>query len=82
MASLTKSQSQLLEIPGALDAFRRKWEYLWVYAEVGYARAYTSMHHFTFTRPVRFIGKMIQSLTNDRHRSLSPLTNVAGAASL
>ncbi|KAK0448175.1 CFS1-like protein [Armillaria borealis] len=51
MASLTKSQSQLLEIPGALDAFRRKWEYLWVYAEVGYARAYTSMHHFTFTRP-------------------------------
>ncbi|KAK0452035.1 CFS1-like protein [Desarmillaria tabescens] len=51
MASLTKSQPQLLRVPGALEAFKRKWEYLWVYAEVGYARAYTSMHHFTFMRP-------------------------------
>lgn len=52
MASLAKSQPQLLRVPGALEAFKRKWEYLWVYAEVGYARAYTSMHHFTFMRPV------------------------------
>ncbi|KAG7446119.1 CFS1-like protein [Guyanagaster necrorhizus] len=51
MASLAKSQPQLLRVPGALEAFKRKWEYLWVYAEVGYARAYTSMHHFTFMRP-------------------------------
>ncbi|TFY83624.1 hypothetical protein EWM64_g389 [Hericium alpestre] len=34
-----------------LEAFRKKWEYLFVYAEVGYARAYTSLHFFTFARP-------------------------------
>ncbi|KAK0231458.1 CFS1-like protein [Armillaria fumosa] len=51
MASLAESQPQLLSVPGALEAFKRKWEYLWAYAEVGYARAYTSMHHFTFMRP-------------------------------
>ncbi|KAK0490385.1 CFS1-like protein [Armillaria novae-zelandiae] len=51
MASLAESQPQLLDVPGALEAFKRKWEYLWAYAEVGYARAYTSMHHFTFMRP-------------------------------
>ena len=32
--------------------FKRKWEYMYIYAEVGYARAYTSMHYFTFVRPV------------------------------
>lgn len=36
-----------------LQAFKRKWEYMYLYAEVGYARAYTSMHYFTFVRPVR-----------------------------
>ncbi|PFH49416.1 hypothetical protein AMATHDRAFT_4932 [Amanita thiersii Skay4041] len=34
-----------------LEIFKRKWEYMYVYAEVGYARAYSSLHYFTFTRP-------------------------------
>lgn len=38
--------------PNGLEGFKRKWRYLFVYAEVGYARAYTCLHRFTFTRPV------------------------------
>ncbi|KAF9228329.1 putative cyclopropane fatty acid synthase [Gyrodon lividus] len=34
-----------------LEAFKRKWLYIFIYAEVGYARAYTLLHHFTYTRP-------------------------------
>ncbi|KAL6306063.1 CFS1-like protein [Sparassis latifolia] len=34
-----------------LAIYKRKWEYMCVYAEVGYARAYTSMHYWTFARP-------------------------------
>lgn len=44
-------------------AFERKWQYMFPYAEVGYARAYTSLHHFTFTRPV--------SLSNDQWGSIA-----------
>lgn len=51
-----KDQPQLAD-PEALAAFKRKWEYMYVYAEVGYARAYTSMHYFTFVRPVSSILK-------------------------
>lgn len=50
--SLVKAQPQLSN-EEALDIFKRKWEYMCVYAEVGFARAYTSCHHFTFARPVR-----------------------------
>ena len=35
-----------------LAIFKRKWEYMCVYAEIGFARAYTSCHQFTFARPV------------------------------
>lgn len=51
IAALVKDQPRL-DDPEALAAFKRKWEYMYVYAEVGYARAYTSMHYFTFVRPV------------------------------
>ncbi|GJJ06048.1 hypothetical protein Clacol_000236 [Clathrus columnatus] len=34
-----------------LEFFKRKWEYMYVYAEVGYATAYTTLHHFCFVRP-------------------------------
>ena len=37
-----------------LEAFKRKWHYMFVYAEVGYARSYTALNCWTFTRPVRF----------------------------
>ncbi|EIN09175.1 cyclopropane fatty acid synthase [Punctularia strigosozonata HHB-11173 SS5] len=33
-----------------IEAFKRKWMYMFVYAEVGYARAYTSLYCWTFTR--------------------------------
>jgi cyclopropane-fatty-acyl-phospholipid synthase len=35
-----------------LGILKRKWEYMYMYAEIGFARAYTSMHIFTFVRPV------------------------------
>ncbi|KAI0666059.1 cyclopropane-fatty-acyl-phospholipid synthase [Trametes maxima] len=35
----------------ALKAFKRKWQYMFVYAEVGFARAYTNLNCWTFTRP-------------------------------
>ncbi|RDX51315.1 cyclopropane fatty acid synthase [Lentinus brumalis] len=35
----------------ALEAFRRKWRYLFIYAEVGFARAYATLNCWTFTRP-------------------------------
>jgi cyclopropane-fatty-acyl-phospholipid synthase len=41
----------MLKDPKNLEAFRRKWLYMFVYAEVGFARAYTSVHYFTFARP-------------------------------
>ena len=34
-------------------AFKRKWEYMFEYAEVGFARAYSSLTCWTFARPVR-----------------------------
>ncbi|KAJ7496790.1 cyclopropane fatty acid synthase [Mycena latifolia] len=40
-----------LRDPKNLEMFKRKWLYMFVYAEVGYARAYSSLHHFVFTRP-------------------------------
>ncbi|KAI0352114.1 cyclopropane fatty acid synthase [Trametes cingulata] len=35
-----------------LRAFKRRWEYMFVYSEVGFARAYTNLNCWTFTRPV------------------------------
>ncbi|PIL24608.1 hypothetical protein GSI_12492 [Ganoderma sinense ZZ0214-1] len=37
--------------PDNLAAFKRKWHYMFVYAEVGYARSYTALNCWTFTRP-------------------------------
>ncbi|TBU43561.1 CFS1-like protein [Dichomitus squalens] len=50
IAKVRRSQPHL-ETTEDLEAFKRKWEYMCVYAEVGYAGAYTSMHYFTFSRP-------------------------------
>ncbi|TCD61764.1 cfs1-like protein [Steccherinum ochraceum] len=35
----------------SLRAFKAKWHYIFVYAEVGFARAYSSLHCWTFARP-------------------------------
>ena len=45
---------------------------MYVYAEVGYARAYTSMHYFTFVRPVRMLAgvraqRLIQTVSRRTH---------------
>lgn len=63
--ALLREQPQLAN-ERELQAFKRKWEYMYVYAEVGYARAYTSMHYFTFVRPVR-MRSMVESLEADWH---------------
>lgn len=52
IARLLEDQPQLAKKDN-LDIFKRKWQYMFTYAEVGYAKGYTSMHYFTFVRPVR-----------------------------
>ncbi|EGO00140.1 hypothetical protein SERLA73DRAFT_52893 [Serpula lacrymans var. lacrymans S7.3] len=37
-----------------LEAFRRKWMYMFTYAEAGYAKAYTSLNCWTLARPVSY----------------------------
>ncbi|KIP03918.1 hypothetical protein PHLGIDRAFT_94222 [Phlebiopsis gigantea 11061_1 CR5-6] len=54
--SLVQAQPQLSD-EEALAIFKRKWEYMCVYAEVGFARAYTSCHHFTFARPENVVTR-------------------------
>lgn len=52
--TVSKLQDQYpqLKDPHNLEAFKRKWLYMFAYAEDGYARAYTSLNCWTFTRPV------------------------------
>ncbi|KAI0777608.1 cyclopropane-fatty-acyl-phospholipid synthase [Trametes elegans] len=40
-----------LRSDGDLAVFKRKWEYMFAYAEAGFARAYTNLNCWTFTRP-------------------------------
>jgi len=40
-----------LQKPDALEAYKRKWRYMFAYAESGYANAYTALNIWTFTRP-------------------------------
>lgn len=41
-----------LNTPEKLSFFKRNFEYMCAYTEVGYARAYLSLMVFTFARPV------------------------------
>lgn len=41
-----------LQAPEALEAYKRKWRYLFGYAESGFASAYTAVNCWTFSRPV------------------------------
>ncbi|OBZ74967.1 Tuberculostearic acid methyltransferase UfaA1 [Grifola frondosa] len=50
VAKLIEEQPQLAD-PHSLEAFRRKWRYMFAYAEAGYARAYSSLNCWTFARP-------------------------------
>jgi hypothetical protein len=51
-SELVKTHPELSEGDN-LGILKRKWEYMYVYAEIGFAKAYTSCHFWTFTRPVR-----------------------------
>ncbi|KIJ10319.1 hypothetical protein PAXINDRAFT_102043 [Paxillus involutus ATCC 200175] len=53
--SLVQSQPHLADGDN-LSIFKRKWEYMYVYAEIGFARGYTGLHHFTFVRPSVELG--------------------------
>ncbi|KAI0687980.1 cyclopropane-fatty-acyl-phospholipid synthase [Cytidiella melzeri] len=44
-----------LNDPHALGIFKRKWEYMCIYAEAGFARAYASCHQWTFVRPENIV---------------------------
>lgn len=49
--NLIKEHPQLAD-PKSLEAFRRKWHYMFEYAAAGYAKAYTALNCWTFARPV------------------------------
>ncbi|RDB28999.1 Tuberculostearic acid methyltransferase UfaA1 [Hypsizygus marmoreus] len=49
-SELIKNHPELTEGDN-LGILKRKWEYMYVYAEIGFAKAYTSCHCFTFVRP-------------------------------
>lgn len=51
VAELQKKHPQLRD-ERELEAFKRKWRYMFVYAEVGFARAYATLNCWTFARPV------------------------------
>jgi hypothetical protein len=58
-----------LRDPKNLEMFKKKWLYMFVYAEVGYARAYTSLHHFVLARPVspdRFLLALLMAYTSGK----------------
>ncbi|KAI0312761.1 CFS1-like protein [Amylostereum chailletii] len=56
IAAIVKAQPQL-DNPEALAIYKRRWEYMFVYAEVGFARAYTSMTYWTFVRPENVVER-------------------------
>ena len=64
-SELVKSHPELSEGDN-LGILKRKWEYMYVYAEIGFAKAYTSCHFWTFTRPVSFLFFTLQLDTNHR----------------
>lgn len=43
-----------LENTAQFDAFKRKWQYLFAYAEAGFAKGYITCHMLTFIGEVRF----------------------------
>lgn len=49
--NLIQEHPQLSD-PKSLEAFRRKWHYMFEYAAAGYAKAYTALNCWTFARPV------------------------------
>lgn len=52
-----------LQKPDALEAYKRKWRYMFAYAESGFANAYSAVTMWTFARPVCYftsISRMIQ----------------------
>ncbi|VDB98090.1 unnamed protein product [Peniophora sp. CBMAI 1063] len=53
---IVKAQPQLAS-PEDLAIYKRRWEYMFVYAEVGFARAYTSMTYWTFVRPENVVER-------------------------
>ncbi|KAF9456683.1 putative cyclopropane fatty acid synthase [Collybia nuda] len=54
-SALVKTRPELAQGDN-LGILKRKWEYMYVYAEIGFARAYTSMHIFTFVRPENIVS--------------------------
>ncbi|TFK85296.1 S-adenosyl-L-methionine-dependent methyltransferase [Polyporus arcularius HHB13444] len=51
LAKELQERFPLFRNPKELEAFRRKWLYMFAYAEVGFARGYTTLPCWTFTRP-------------------------------
>lgn len=61
---IVKAQPQLASKED-LAIYKRRWEYMFVYAEVGFARAYTSMTYWTFVRPVCHLSRLFCSTRAD-----------------
>lgn len=54
--SLIEEEQPELRDKAALAVFKRKRKYTFAYAEVGFARALTSCHRWTFVRPVSYLS--------------------------
>ena len=68
--SLIKCQPSLADDDN-LAIFKRKWEYMYIYAEIGFARGYLGLHHFTFVRQVNLIVYCcLSTLTRLRLRTM------------
>lgn len=61
--ALLKTRPELAK-GDSIGILKRKWEYMYVYAEAGFARAYTTMHIFTFVRPVRSMAQLFLTDNN------------------
>ncbi|KAF8994979.1 S-adenosyl-L-methionine-dependent methyltransferase [Cyathus striatus] len=46
-----KTKYPYLQDPQQLNAFIRKWRYMFVYTEMAFSRAHNSLHYFTLARP-------------------------------
>ena len=76
--NLVKDFPEMKHSEAEFEVLKRKWRYLFVYAEVGFARAYATLCCWTYVRPVsslrRLYGSAVYSRDYDDFRRTSKST--------
>lgn len=54
MEAIAKDYPSVLKNRADFEAFKRKWQYLYVYAGAGFAKGWITCHMLTFVRQVGF----------------------------